>query len=88
MLPTYGTNMGVALFENDNNFTKAATQAIKTAIANWIPDVSIDSIVIGTINPVTSEADITITLVTPDNLLTSISTTTAILNYDGTVTRP
>ena len=88
MLPTYGTNMGVALFENDNNFSKAATQAIKTAISNWIPDVSIDSIVIGTINPVTNEADITITLITPDNLLTSVSTTTASLNYDGTVTRP
>ena len=87
MTPTYGTNLGVALFENDNNFGPAAAQAIRTAISNWIPDISIDSIVIGTIDPVTGEGSITITIVTPDNILTAINTTTAILNYDGSVTK-
>jgi hypothetical protein len=38
MLPEYGTDMGTALFENENSFSKAAVQAIQTAIGKWIPD--------------------------------------------------
>jgi hypothetical protein len=48
---------------------------------------SVEDIVIGTIDPNITRPLITITLVTPDNILTSVDTTTAILNYDGTVTR-
>jgi hypothetical protein len=85
MLPNYGTNMGVALFENENSFADAARQAIRTAITTWIPNVSIDSVVIGTFDDFSNEADITINLILPGNVLVSVDTTTAILNYDGTV---
>ena len=87
MLPNYGTNLGAALFENENNLTKAIEQTIRVAIANWIPEVSVDSVIIGTIDPYTGETPVEIEVTLPDNLLLTISTTTAILNYDGTVTR-
>ena len=87
MLPNYGTNIGAALFENENNLKVAIDQTIRIAVANWIPEVSIDSIIIGTIDPNTGEASVAINVVLPDSLLTTINTTTALLNYDGTVTR-
>jgi len=87
MLPNYGTNLGAALFENENDLTIAIDQTIRTAVANWVPEVSIDSIIIGTIDPYTGEAPVEINLILPDSLLTTISTTTAIINYDGTVTK-
>ena len=44
MTPTYGVDWSTSLFENDNNFRAAVNQAIRVAIATWIPEVTVLSI--------------------------------------------
>jgi phage baseplate assembly protein W len=85
MRPDYGTDMGTALFENENLFPPAAQQAVRDAISKWIPEVAIDKM---TVSPPDREgnAAISITLLLPDNTLTTINTTSAILASDGTLT--
>ena len=84
MNPNYGTNIGAALFENDNYFPGAVKQAIVKAVARWIPEVSVQDVVIESSNQ-EGVTILKVSLLLPDNTITTINTTTAILNYDGTV---
>jgi phage baseplate assembly protein W len=85
MLPDYGIDWGVALFENEGNARAATPAAIQDAIARWIPDVKVKSI------RMKDQQDgieyVTIDLILPDNTITTLPISTATFNLDGTVLR-
>ena len=86
MLQDYGTDLAGALFENQGNFQAAVNQAIRQAIARWIPDIDISDIKIGDIGQ-DGHADVTVTLTLPTSTLTSLTVSTSSFNADGTITR-
>ena len=42
MLPEYGTDVLRALYENDNQLETSINQAVRSAVAVWIPEISIE----------------------------------------------
>ena len=86
MLPEYGTDIEKALFENNNDFESAVNQAVKDALARWIPDVSVAEIKIVSPN-VDGIGTVNITLVLPDSTFTNLSVSTSNFASDGTITR-
>lgn len=86
MRPTYGTNMAVAMFENQGNVEAAINQAIRSAVSNWIPELTVEKINVKNfldIGAVTVEVNVTLPDFTEDSI-TVVSTT---LNPDATTTR-
>jgi phage baseplate assembly protein W len=92
--PDYGVDLSAAFFENEyiynggdvTTYKKAVEQAIRVAVANWLPDITIDEITIT--NPdIEGFARITILIGVPGNLQLTLNTTTAIFGADGTITR-
>lgn len=85
MLPEYGVDWGVALFENEGDAKAATPAAIRAAISRWIPDVDVKSITMQ------DQQDgieyVNIQLVLPDNTVTTLPVSTATFNLDGTVLR-
>lgn len=86
ILQGYGTDLMKALFENDNNLENAIGQAVRQAVARWMPDIGIEKIAIGTVNA-EGEAPVVITVVLPDSTLTSVTLSTSTFGADGTITR-
>lgn len=86
ILQGYGTDLMSALFENDNNLARAVDQAVRQAIARWIPDIGIEKIDVGPVNQ-DGEAQVVITLIMPDNNLASVTLSTSTFGADGTITR-
>ena len=86
ILQDYGTDVMRALFENDNNISLAIDQAVRRAIARWIPEIEVESITVGQVDR-EGNATVVINLIMPDNSLTSVSLSSATFNIDGTVTR-
>jgi phage baseplate assembly protein W len=86
MRPTYGTNIGAAMFENQGKVESAINQAIRTAISNWIPEVTVEKINIkGFLDTGAVTVELNVTLPDFEELsLTVVSTT---LNPDATTTR-
>lgn len=82
----YGTDIGTALFENDNDIVLATSSAIREAIQNWLPEVKISNITVSEPNE-DGVADIQLDLIFPNQVSSSLNITTAIFSYDGTVTR-
>jgi phage baseplate assembly protein W len=86
MRPTYGTNMAVAMFENQGNVEEAINQAIRSAVSNWIPELNVEKINVKNFldtGAVTVEVNVTLPDFTEDSI-TVVSTT---LNPDATTTR-
>jgi phage baseplate assembly protein W len=86
MRPTYGTNMAVAMFENQGNVEEAINQAIRSAVGNWIPELNVEKINVKNFldtGAVTVEVNVTLPDFTEDSI-TVVSTT---LNPDATTTR-
>jgi phage baseplate assembly protein W len=86
MRPTYGTNMAVAMFENQGNVEEAINQAIRSAVSNWIPELTVEKINVKNFldtGAVTVEVNVTLPDFTEDSI-TVVSTT---LNPDATTTR-
>jgi phage baseplate assembly protein W len=86
ILQGYGTDLMRALFENDNNLESAIGQAVRQAVARWMPDIGIEKIVIGSVNA-EGEASVDITVVLPNSTLTSVTLSTSTFGADGTITR-
>ena len=84
MLPTYGVDWSLALFENDGDVELALPRAINAAISTWIPSISVESI---TVEPdyLNGTENVTINLKLPDNALTSLTINSSVINYDGTI---
>jgi phage baseplate assembly protein W len=86
MRPTYGTNIGVAMFENQGNVEKAINDAIRSAISKWIPELTVNKInIIGFLD--TGAVSVELNLTLPDFIEDSITVVTTTLNPDATTTR-
>lgn len=86
MRPTYGTNIATAMFENQGKVEKAINQAIRTAISNWIPELTVEKIIVkGFLDTGAVTVEINVTL--PDFAEASITVVTTTLNPDATTTR-
>jgi phage baseplate assembly protein W len=86
MRPTYGTNIASAMFENQGKVEAAINQAIRTAIGNWIPDVTVERInVKGFLDTGAVTVELNVTL--PDFEELSITVVSTTLNPDATTTR-
>ena len=69
-----------------STFTKAVTDAIRNATQTWLPDITIDNVIVG--NPgFNGVASLEILITVPGSISTSLNTTTAIFGNDGTITR-
>ena len=94
MRPTYGVDLSKAFFENEyivdagnvTTFSKSVTEAIRNATQTWLPDITIDEVIVG--NPeFDGIASLEILITVPGSISTSLNTTTAIFGNDGTITR-
>ena len=86
MRPTYGTNVGLAMFENQGNVEKAINSAIRSAISTWIPELTINKILVkGFLDTGAVTIELNVTL--PDFVEDSITVVTTTLNPDATTTR-
>jgi phage baseplate assembly protein W len=86
ILTEYGTDIESALFENQNNFEAAVNQAIRQAIARWIPDIDVADIKVGTPDQ-DGIGQVNLTLIMPDSTYTSLTVSTSTFGADGTITR-
>ena len=82
----YGTDIGTALFENDNNIELAASSAIREALTTWLPEVRLNNITVSEPDE-DGIASIQLDLVFPNQVTSTLAISTAIFDYDGTVTR-
>lgn len=85
ILTDYGTDIMRYLFENENNTALGIDQAIRSAIANWLPEISVKEI---SISNVDSEGRIVInlTILLPDSTIKTLDVSRAIFSLDGTIT--
>jgi phage baseplate assembly protein W len=85
MLPEYGIDWSVALFENEGDAKAATPGALTAAIVRWIPDVRVSKITMK------DQQDgieyVNIDLILPDNTVATLPVSTATFNLDGTVIR-
>jgi len=86
MTPTYGVDWSTSLFENDNNFRAAVNQAIRVAIATWIPEVTVLSINISN-DELNGINTVSLGVQLPDDTVTNLTINPGLFTYDGTVTR-
>ena len=86
ILQDYGTDLMHALFENDNNLESAVSQAVRQAVARWLPEIGIDKISVGAVDQ-EGQAEVVITFVMPDSTLSSVTLSTSTFGADGTITR-
>ena len=86
MTPAYGVDWSTALFENDGNFKNAVTQAIKVAVATWIPEVSVTSVQIST-DELNGINTVSLGVHLPDDTVANLTINPGLFTYDGTVTR-
>jgi phage baseplate assembly protein W len=86
MRPTYGTNIALAMFENQGNVDKAINDAIRSAISKWIPELTVNDVLIkGFLDTGAVTVELNVTL--PDFIEDSITVVTTTLNPDATTTR-
>jgi phage baseplate assembly protein W len=86
MRPTYGTNVALAMFENQGNVDKAINDAIRSSISKWIPELTVNNInIVGFLDTGAVTVELNVTL--PDFTEDSITVVTTTLNPDATTTR-
>jgi phage baseplate assembly protein W len=86
ILTEYGTDIDSALFENQNNFEAAVNQAIRQAIARWIPDIEVADLKV-VAQGTDGVGQVNLTLTMPNSTLASLSVSTANFSPDGMITR-
>jgi phage baseplate assembly protein W len=86
MRPTYGTNVAVAMFENQGKIEAAINDAIRTAISTWIPELTVEKIAVtGFLEDGQVAVELNVTL--PDFTTSNIKVLSTTLNPDATTTR-
>ena len=85
MLPEYGIDWTVALFENEDDAKAATPSALTAAISRWIPDVKVSKVTMQ--DQQNGIEYVNIELVLPDNTIATLPINTATFNLDGTVIR-
>lgn len=85
VLQSYGSNIGRALFESDNDLATAIDSTVREAISAWLPEIYVNKVLVG-LPDEDGVANVEIIVRTPDGNVTSITLTTATFGYDGTIT--
>lgn len=85
MLPDYGTDVLQALYENGNNLETSISQAVKKAVAVWMPEINVEQVLVS-VPDEDGIAEVEIIIKLPNDLITTLSISTAIFNIDGTIT--
>jgi phage baseplate assembly protein W len=85
MLPEYGTDVLQALYENGNNLELSISQAVRRSVSVWMPEISVEQVLVS-IPDEDGKAEVEIIIKLPNDLLTTLSISTAIFNVDGTIT--
>jgi phage baseplate assembly protein W len=86
MRPTYGTNLGLAMFENQGVAEVAIPAAIRSAIATWLPELTVNEINIKNFND-GGKVEVELLLTFPDYTTGTISIYSVTLNPDASTTR-
>lgn len=86
MRPTYGTDISRALFENQGSVNPAIRTAITSAMSQWIPEVSVDEIIISGIEE-NGQVLVSLNVTLPDYSSMSMKVFSSTLNPDSTLTR-
>lgn len=85
MLPEYGTDVLLALYENDNVVETAISQAIKSAVSIWMPEIDVENVRVS-IPDEAGSVEVEIIIKLPNSTLTTLTVSSAIFNIDGTIT--
>ena len=86
MRPTYGTNLGLAMVENQGVAEVAIPAAIRSAIATWLPELTVNEINIKNFND-GGKVEVELLLTFPDYTTGTISIYSVTLNPDASTTR-
>ena len=86
MRPTYGTNLGLAMFENQGVAEIAIPAAIRSAISTWLPALTVNEINIKNFND-GGKVEVELLLTFPDYTTGTISVKSVTLNPDASTTR-
>jgi phage baseplate assembly protein W len=86
MRPTYGTNLALAMFENQGVAEVAIPAAIRSAIATWLPELTVNEINIKNFND-GGKVEVELLLTFPDYTTGTISVNSVTLNPDASTTR-
>lgn len=85
MTPSYGVDWSTSLFENDGDARLAINQAIRIAISNWIPEVTVEKIDIES-NNFDGKLLVVLELGLPNDTTANLTLNSDIFNYEGLVT--
>lgn len=85
MIPSYGVDWSTAMFENEGDAKIAINQAIRVAIATWIPEVTVNNIVIDS-NNFDGKMLVNLELGIPNDTTANLVINSDIFNYDGLAT--
>lgn len=86
MRPTYGTNLGLAMFENQGVAEVAIPAAIRSAISTWLPALTVNEINIKNFNS-GGKVEVELLLTFPDYTTGTITVRSVTLNPDASTTR-
>jgi len=86
MRPTYGTNLGLAMFENQGVAEVAIPAAIRSAISTWLPALTVNQINIKNFND-GGKVEVELLLTFPDYTTGTITVRSVTLNPDASTTR-
>jgi hypothetical protein len=86
MRPTYGTNLGLAMFENQGIAEVAIPAAIRSAISTWLPTLTVNEINIKNFND-GGKVEVELLLTFPDYTTGTITVRSVSLNPDASTTR-
>lgn len=81
--PDYGVDWSTSFFENENVASLAIPNAIRLAVARWIPEVSIEEIKLPALTDGVQAVNISVRL--PSGSLTSLMIDTKVFGYEGTM---
>jgi phage baseplate assembly protein W len=85
MSPTYGVDWASAMFENDGDARIAINQAVRVAIATWIPEVTVNNIKIDS-NNFDGKLLVMLELGLPNDTVSNLTINSDIFNYEGLAT--
>jgi phage baseplate assembly protein W len=86
MRPTYGTDVAKAMFENQGDAKKSIEQAIRSAIATWIPEIEVSGVRITAFDE-NGKVGVEVNVVLPDYTSTTVNILNTTLNPDASTTR-
>ena len=85
MTPSYGVDWSTSMFENDGDAILAINQAIRVAIANWIPELTVEDLTIDS-DSIGGKLSVNIELGIPNDTVANLTINSDIFNYEGLVT--